>query len=103
MSALRIHADGKVVLPEVREARLQARGVPALGLSGAEVSARLPEVKATLARVGELAFLDACVAALPDDVKVRAFAAAAEIVAADGEVVPLEERYLARLATSMTL
>lgn len=96
-----IHADGRVVDPEVREARIQARGVPALGLTGAEVTARLPEVKAALARAGEHAFLDACVAALPGDVRVRAFHAVVEIIAADGEVVPSEERYLARLATSI--
>ena len=98
-----IHADGRVVPPEVREARLQARGVPSLGLTGAEVQARLPEVKASLARAGERALLDACIAVLPSDVRVRAFHAATEIVAADGVVVPAEERYLARLATSMSL
>ena len=98
-----IHADGKVVPPEVREAQLQARGVPALGLTGAEVKARLPEVKAALARAGEIAFLDACVRALPGELRVRAFHAATEIVAADHEVLPAEERYLARLATSMSL
>lgn len=98
-----IHADGRVVPAEVREARLQARGIPALGLTGAEVATRLPEVKAALARVGERAFLDACVAALPSDVRVRAFHAVNEIVAADGIVVAAEERYIARLATSMML
>ncbi|HVM45053.1 MAG TPA: TerB family tellurite resistance protein [Candidatus Thermoplasmatota archaeon] len=98
-----IHADGKVVPAEVREARLQARGVPALGLTGDEVQARLPEVRATLERVGEVAFLDACVAALPPELMVRAFRAVAEIMPADGSVPPAEERYLARLASAMSL
>jgi uncharacterized tellurite resistance protein B-like protein len=96
-----IHADGKVVRAEVREAELQARGAPTLGLRGAEVSARLNEVKAALAAKGEPAFLDACVAALSLELRVHAFRAAAEIVAADDEVLPSEERYLARLAAAL--
>lgn len=96
-----IHADGKVVRAEVREAELQARGAPTLGLRGAEVSARLDEVKRMIAARGEPAFLEACVTALPLDLRVRAFRAAAEIVAADAEVLRSEERYLARLASAL--
>lgn len=98
-----IHADGKVVRAEVKEAELHLKGIPSLDITPADVAARLPDVKARLAREGEHALLDACVAALPPDLRVRAFRGVADVIAADAEVLPSEERYLARLATSLAI
>ncbi|HUR69420.1 MAG TPA: hypothetical protein VM370_09255 [Candidatus Thermoplasmatota archaeon] len=98
-----ILADGKVVRAEVREAELQALGVPHLDILPRDVRERLPEVKAALARQGEHAFLEACVASLTIELKVRAFRAVSEIIAADHEILPAEERYLARLATAFDI
>lgn len=95
-----IHADGKVVPAEVREAELQLRGVPSLDIAPEDVTARLPDVRAALHREGASAFLDACVASLPPALRMRAFAAVSEVIVADREILPAEERYLSKLATS---
>lgn len=96
-----IHADGLVRDSELREASLQARGTPALGLSGDEVKSRLGEVKAFVKEMGEVAFLAHCVRVLPLETRVKAFHAAIEVMAADHEVPPMEVRYLHRLAHAL--